>query len=125
MIDRREIFEGNYITDVWASAGSAFKVISLNSRTVKYGANFVCRWENILPVPLTEEILLKCKGVSQDDDCFYFLMGTIRVMLTYRHYHWNLYNLDEDCVLAMFDHLHELQNIYYWLSGKKELEVKL
>lgn len=64
MINQNELRIGNHITDVWASPGCTFEVISFDTRIVKYGAKFACKWKDAMPIPLTPEILAKC-GFSE------------------------------------------------------------
>lgn len=136
MITQRELNTGNWICH---SANHLFQIGSIDR-------NFVMqltgddRWlviSGLAGVPLTEEILLKC-GFMVDDD-----MGLNRSdnkRKIYRDKNITL-GIDEDDSIKRWQEVddywyscfsgepirfvHELQNIYYWLSGKKELEINL
>ena len=79
--------------------------------------------EEYKPIPLTEEILLKCgfkkdtKGVLVLNKNIYSLIlwgGEVSVYL----------KIDESVLSIEINYLHQLQNLYFALSGQ-ELEVNL
>lgn len=53
-----DIMIGNYIRDVWSPNGF-FKVTQLKKYSAVYGKDFTALYENLRPIPLTEDILLK------------------------------------------------------------------
>lgn len=75
------------------------------------------------PIPLTEEILLKCgfvrRGITSNNGSKLTLHHK-DYMYTNGRVYWNSW-----CILdSIPEHLHQLQNLYYALTGE-ELEVKL
>ena len=79
---------------------------------------------NIKPIPLTEEILLKCGFVKDDFSKTYvrYSIGNFNI----------IHDTDKDIficdgikyTLVCVEYLHQLQNLYYVLTGE-ELEVSL
>lgn len=71
--------------------------------------------ERVNPIPLTEEILLKC-GFEKYGD-FWYVLGNIKIEVTTRGYfRFSGY--------VRIYHLHQLQNLIFALTGE-ELEVEL
>lgn len=72
--------------------------------------------KELKPIPLTEEILLKCGYIKQDRNMF-MIIG---------HVIWNvqenLFLCDKNGVVLKY--LHQLQNLYFALTNK-ELEINL
>lgn len=76
---------------------------------------------NLKPIPLTEEILLKC-GFKHKGNGFYEILGCFI----------ELCNVGDEFYYCGFKgksignikHLHQLQNLYYCLTGE-ELNIKL
>lgn len=77
----------------------------------------------VIPIPLTEGLLLKCGFVKAD--CFYY---TYRCSFTlwYDNFNDGSYNAlsGTNHIARNIKYLHQLQNLYYALTGK-ELEVQL
>lgn len=71
----------------------------------------------IKPVELTEDLLLKCGFVKKDNYCFYY--NGIR-LIPIR----DLYLRGNFPIRADIKYLHQLQNLYYALTGQ-ELEINL
>jgi len=127
MIQANELRIGNYLhyrdkesfLEV-VSLGSRFETI--NERGLLYGSDDI---EEYNPIPLTEEILLKC-GFEKTKYNFY--------IKRYNSKHYLLTNFNkgytEMCVnkicggQAVTKYLHQLQNLYFALTGE-ELEIKL
>lgn len=92
----------------------------------------IIAYDGIKPIVLTEEMLLKCGFTSNDNWWFYFNIypysylviapkekcGEIALRLPDNK---REYKINE---FTNFDSLHQLQNIYFVLTGK-ELEVEL
>ena len=95
-----------------------------------YPVTYECEVENCTPIPLTEEILLKCgfETESKYDD---FKLNGVNIQScsmrckTLERFSFYLKLGDENDELNnKIDYLHELQNLYYALT-KKELDIKL
>ena len=112
MIPSTDLMIGNIVQDI---VYNKFRVVTgithqkvkdgiFKLVTLDYEDSYLC--ENLIPIPLTEEILLKCgddsvytfKVYNDDGDCFYYA---------------------EKC-----QYLHELQNMYKAIE-KQELEINL
>lgn len=98
------------------------------------GGNEGDAYDKLSGVPLTEEILLKCgfgKHVVKMQLLDYedYRKGNMVINITDGGFEIEfgseLFSIEERTHITTCHYLHELQNIYYWLSGKKELEVKL
>lgn len=83
--------------------------------------------EDLQPISLTEELLLKC---GFNVECYEFQIKE-QLLLAIEDF-WILYNTRTNFYVVIFfnkafkqiEYLHQLQNIYFDLTGK-ELEVKL
>lgn len=83
---------------------------------------------NIHPIPLTEEILLKCGFETADDWWFKFKINTeedfyLLISPKERFAYFSLRDMQVSEIRDL-DHLHWLQNAYFFFVGK-ELEVKI
>lgn len=106
-----------------------------NMVSLNFNGNEGGSWEEYLkdlsPIPLTEDILRKCKdfraGKNKDGQATFYVMKN-RWEVKWTIEHWEKTEYNEDCFfvygLGMFNFLHELQN-WFWMKEKKELEVKL
>lgn len=82
--------------------------------------------EDLQPIPLTEELLLKC---GFNVECYEFQIKE-QLLLTIEDF-WILYNTRTNFYVVIFsnkafkqiEYLHQLQNIYYDFTGK-ELNIK-
>jgi len=106
MIDSRELRIGNWVDD----HGNYRQITRLNmSQTIV---------DN--PIPLSEEVLLKCPQLYQTPSGFFFRNEFISIELTTRGY----------CRISVANnpikiyYLHEFQNVYPWFANRQELEVK-
>ena len=96
-------------------------------------------YKSIQPIPLTEEILLKCGFVKLKpqfslsvggESLTYYLHEESKFIIWY-HGEKLGYSLQQvirntinpEC--TCFNTVHELQNIFYWNKKKQELEIKL
>ena len=83
-----------------------------------------CELNKFIPIPLTEEILLKC-GFEYQDDLGIFFKGLfeiqkLRLGIDLRErFEAMLYDFNPS-----LDYLHQLQNLYFALTGE-ELNVNL
>lgn len=118
---------GNYIRDVWSPNGF-FKVTQLKKYSAEYGKDFTALYENLRPIPLTEDILLsagfrKHKMSGYDAHFIYSLfIGGETIGIT------AIYNADFSIMLhgvaRGVKYLHRLQNIIKIIIGN-ELEINL
>ncbi len=76
---------------------------------------------NAEPIPLTEEILLKCEG---NHSAFYHVFDCVELGLVDDDFINGFYTLYLDGYTKKISYLHQLQNLYFALTGK-ELEIKL
>lgn len=146
MINKNELRIGNYITDIHSENKTPFAVTSIGKTIVRYGKrySFSSKYQNIEPVWLTEEIILKC-GFEKIP---HFTVTNSMVMDLGRGRYLSISDVDNcnqmtwlQCVekdkrkitdlicVHNYDYdgwlyLHKLQNIYYALTGK-ELNIKL
>ena len=120
MIQANELRIGNYIYDVHNRVANIVTIgngtIRLSSKNYHYDS-FNC--SDINPIPLTEDILLKC-GKKELDlfiiGDYYYSKGSL-LMSSYN-------DGEPDIFLAKVDTLHHLQNIIFALTGE-ELNVEL
>ena len=108
MINAQDLRIGNYILD---GGGNIVKVTP--QRIADIDNKFVIN----NPIPLTEDILLKC-GFERIESKWRLKNG----------YHWiqvNLYSYFINHIQhGLIEYLHELQNLYFALT-KEELEINL
>lgn len=72
------------------------------------------------PIPLTEEILLKC-GFEEDANLFHNNIALYKNGVGGFNYNANYFEHDN---LISVDYLHQLQNLYFALTGE-ELKIEL
>ena len=76
------------------------------------------------PIPLTEDILLKC-GFDKSSDGEHFFIGHFGFCLVYDGHDFCMKpRIIDDLVIAYSRHLHQLQNLYHALTGE-ELQINL
>lgn len=120
MIQSNELRIGNY-----TNFGIVYLIENECFYTKKDEVSYKNKWADIQPIPLTPEILEKCgfdgnnhkrrfKKVIESSLTMYFQDGVFSL----EDYDWFAQNLDH------IKNLHQLQNLYYALTGT-ELEIKL
>lgn len=128
MIDRRELRIGNWVGTVYNVP--YIKITEIKNHVV-CGVN--CKgvsYPSLKPIPLTEEILLKCGFVKDEtDQDKNIISGNICDYILESDNGGNYFlgvNHGENTLYFSWDikYLHQLQNLYYALMGE-ELEVKL
>lgn len=72
------------------------------------------------PIPLSEEVLLRCPQLEQTHSGFFFRNEFINIELTTRGY--CRISVSNNPIKLYF--LHELQNVYPWFANRQELEVR-
>ena len=127
MIDARELRIGNYV--MWT--GFENDIIKIDSITEKgtwisteNGTHGV-EWKDLQPIPLTEEILMKC-GFEHNykSDYTITLSHTTDDRFNFKIYKEGGFSLWYLGVPIPVGNLHQLQNLFYALSGE-ELEVQI
>lgn len=128
MIQAQELRIGNKVKD---ENGFIFDVVGLGKGwiTVDFHGNEGDVWEfdfkNSFPygILLTEEILLKC-GFEKSTDGDHFFIGHYGFCFIHDGQDYCLKPLiNEPMIVAYCRHLHQLQNIYYAITGQ-ELTIK-
>lgn len=118
MIEARELRIGNFFIE--ENSGEIIKVIGLEEKRIVFSGMFLDKWQS-KPIPLTEEILLKCGFTERYDEVFFIATGYVEII----YLKGELYLSIEGQLLPLqCEHLHQLQNLYFALTGE-ELEVKL
>ena len=120
MIQANELRIGNYISDIWSPNGF-FKVTQLKKFSAVYGKDFTALYDNLNPIPLTEEILLKA-GFEKDIESLFYRNSFIiaKTKTRWAFYHNGLTGGE----LARIDYIHELQNLIFALTGE-EIKIEL
>lgn len=110
-------------------------LLSVNKGNLRY---FVCGSDDIFPIPITDELLLKIGFKKKRDGYLHYIDHndefSIKFDLGYAFIGYaNIYFNPEDVIETNYSsslvfpntlHLHTLQNIWHLLTGK-ELEIKL
>lgn len=121
-IKATDLMIGNYITDVWSPNGM-FKVTELEKDKVHYGNGFTAEYGNIRPIPLTEDVLLKCGFKRMNEKLNFFILGYEVNFKIDKKIKWVAWC---NTVLANVEikYLHQLQNLFKSLT-QTDLNVKL
>ncbi|PZU09302.1 MAG: hypothetical protein DI622_16700 [Chryseobacterium sp.] len=134
MIQANELRIGNYIADIWTPNG-LFKVTELRKDKIFYGNCFKAKYDDIRPIPLTEEILLKAGGKRFDEDKIILMLNdpSTHLVLMKVGTHWfpqieQTGEFASEGVNVVFlnfiDYLHQLQNLFFALTGE-EIKIEL
>lgn len=129
-----ELRIGNYIADIWTPNG-LFKVTELRKDKIFYGNCFKAKYDDIRPIPLTEEILLKAGGKRFDEDKIILMLNdpSTHLVLMKVGTHWfpqieQTGEFASEGVNVVFlnfiDYLHQLQNLFFALTGE-EIKIEL
>ena len=125
-----EIRIGNYIADIWTPNG-LFKVTELRKDKIFYGNCFKAKYDDIRPIPLTEEILLKAgfekcrKGCSLNvgGESFDYYIKDKFVIWDHKHRGYSLESIRSQGFI-LYNFLHQLQNLFFALTGE-EIKIEL
>lgn len=93
---------------------------------LKYGKSY--KFSELEPMPLTEEILLKC-GFEESDGahCIWIYKGNSKYMIEWIFNEYNFRIITDrfnSTYIRQVKYVHQLQNLYFALTGE-ELEVIL
>lgn len=117
-----DIMIGNYIRDIWSDNGF-FKVTEIRKDKVYYGNCFKAKYEDLRPIPLTEDILLKCGFEKNYKSYLYKIPINGFRMLIYSHESSFRHHLNMYCSIDI-KYLHQLQNLFKSLTGT-DLKVEV
>lgn len=136
MIQANELRIGNYISDIWSPNGF-FKVTQLKKFSAVYGKDFTALYDNLNPIPLTEEILLKAGFEKESEDDKYgrvFLIPNTKYIIRIVNYGnptkpdfgFSLEISDDKdwCSIKRIYFIHDLQNTIFALTGE-EIKIEL
>ena len=122
MIQATELRIGNYLT--YHTPDDTDMPCKIDAQDIlNISTNYMHNAEIHSPIPLTEEILLKC-GFEIDyhiGDDVNFTIGNIDIRKRSGMDYYVFYNKETQVRIL---HIHQLQNLYWCLCGK-ELEVNL
>ena len=120
MILANEIREGIYLE--YENNGISVKIIGFKDGICYYNSSCYSKIESMTPIPLTEDILLKC-GFDKHEYQYIieYCINSFKLRYIKKNkkyvYHTGFRNIEKR-------YLHQLQNIYLDLE-EKELEVNL
>ena len=80
--------------------------------------------EELLPIEITEKILLKCGFEKINKDGVYYALNQIRIDSDFEPFTFDNEGFGWVTIGVKLNHLHQLQNLYYTLIGQ-ELEVNI
>lgn len=134
MVDVKELRIGNWVSYLGNNTRTNSISVEDNCGYVSILCSGIIGQNQIEPIPLTEELLLKCgfgKGYDKGDEtdgvfnrsCFYVMYGR-KAAVSFRLDKDKLYVMLDKWKYIQIEYLHQLQNIYYALTGE-ELEVEL
>lgn len=124
MIKSNELRLGNWISD---DVGQKVKVSIIRSHTIHYDLNglknnLFINVDNLIPILISDQILLQCGFVKANDVYGGYLSPLINEKCRFRvrdDFTWHSGFGDVE-----LKYLHQLQNLYFLLS-KEELVIKL
>lgn len=131
MIDVKELRIGNYV--YLQNSKTPYKITEVGYREIEYPryeasgisteAVFRTYVDNLNPIPISEELLLKC-GFREEERSFYRAdLGN--VSFNQYGYYIHLKECSSEAIRVIkITSLHKLQNLYFAMTGK-ELEVSL
>ena len=121
---------GNLVTDKWSVGKYPFKIVSIGKNICHYFGNqeFSAKYEDLEPIPLTEEWLLKFgfekAKHSHGYDCYIKDGFDFDIVSHGRYWVLAIYT-DESCTDSLyfahgrFEYVHQLQNLYFSITGSE------
>jgi len=124
MIAANELRIGNWVNDNMPF-DNYFQIGELADSTARPKGGNLRGYDELNPIPVTPEILLKA-GFVEKEDWFYkrnFFLGYIS---TDNHFQteYKMAGVEGDWKLLNIKYLHQLQNLYFALTGQ-ELNIQL
>ena len=134
MINQNELRIGNLVMGKHLSVRNTievYKIAKVNWNGSIMVENRISRFEedmedDITPIPLTEELLLKCGFVKRDDGVYELNVGRSYLpilQLINGRFNINLYE-NSGIELPYTPTVHQLQNLYFALTGQ-ELNIEI
>ena len=117
-MEAKELRIGNLITDKWSKGKYPFTILSLGKSKCTYFGHqqFWAKYENLEPIPLTEEWLLKFGFKERKNSIRYRYYKNRHSIELFSNYARMNYSIG-------FKYVHQLQNLYFALYGE-ELTIK-
>lgn len=126
-MEANELRIGNLVTDKWSEGKWPFKITSIGKIRCTYLGNqeFNAKYENIKPIPLTEDWRNKM-GLGFDDELILGIDEPFHSLKLTPQNEVLVYNQsgDEFTYLGTKQFVHEIQNLAFALINK-ELKIKL
>lgn len=125
-MESKELRIGNILRE--KHTGDKLVVLELTNDRITFDYKTFTTWQ-AEPIPLTEEILLKC-GFVKSENSLFFHKETSPVQFVISLNTYTIYFKYEGLYQPMLEipsklkYLHQLQNLYFALTGQ-ELEIKL
>jgi len=116
MIQPEELRLGNYVLSKETQQPQRITGITTENPFIDAITFDYTDYEDIDPIPVTEEILLKCG--FEKKDAFWFTKDIIKIETTLSRGRFKYAGF------VSVKHLHQLQNLYFALTGQ-ELEINL
>ena len=125
-----ELRIGNLVTNKWSVGKYPFKIVSIGKTICHYFGHqkFSAKYEDLEPIPLTEEWLLKFgfekAKHSHGYDCYIKDGFDFDVVSHGRYWVLAIYT-DESCTDSLyfahgrFEYVHQFQNLYFALTGEE------
>jgi len=125
MIQPKELRIGNYISrlDLGNEEIRVEQVLELNEKVKTKGAfETICEFSDIKPTSLTKEWLINFGFEANDyNDEFVIIKGAAVYTLDCEYTDKGVFNfvIGEDCIHGDIKHVHQLQNLYFALTGEE------
>ena len=121
-----ELRIGNYISreDLINGQSRIEEVIEIGRKLISSGPiKVICDYDEIQPIPLAEEWLFKFGFEKRKKLLGLLVFSKSGFDLHFVNGKWEFYVMGSSCILAKIKYVHQLQNLYFALTGE-ELEIK-